>query len=186
MKIGDSLKTLKLPYKVIYCDNPEIDKELDTLEQNYCGIILSGSARYSLVKEHYFINKNFILSNLPVLGICYGNQLLAFLHGSKMTTTNGDIGEHGMVSVKFLKDDPLFKGYDISKRQVVTMLHYFMIAKEPENSTLIASTDLCKVAGFKMNDRPVYGLQFHPERDKNFFIFKNFYDICIDELNKKN
>ena len=184
MKICDALDVLNILYHKTRHDSANINHHLDKLGTKYCGIILSGSTRMQLDNASNISNK-FIEYGLPIFGICYGFQYLATYFGSKIIMCNNGTGEHGKIKTT-LYDSRIFKNYDIGTSTHVntTMSHYQSIDSVPDNSKLIARTELTPYAGFEMEDRKIYGVQFHPEKDEHYIIFRNFYDICIKEVSK--
>jgi len=95
----------------------------------------------------------------PVLGICYGHQLLALTLGGAVE--RGERGEYGSAILEVLVDDPLFSG--TLKVQRVWMSHRDRVASPPPGSVVLARTETCEVAAFKLAGFNVYGVQFHPE-----------------------
>ncbi|MEZ0345865.1 MAG: glutamine-hydrolyzing GMP synthase [Infirmifilum sp.] len=96
---------------------------------------------------------------LPLLGICYGHQLIASVFGGHVARR--EKGEYGLSLLRVLKKDPLFEG--TPERQKVWMSHRDAVEKLPEEFETLASTDYSEVAAFKHKKLPVYGVQFHPE-----------------------
>jgi len=96
---------------------------------------------------------------LPVLGICYGAQLMAHeLGGDVMATAKR---EYGPATVQITKDDGLFPGID--REQPVWMSHGDSVTRLPDGFTATAQTDSTPYAGFAAPDRNLYAIQFHPE-----------------------
>ena len=101
-----------------------------------------------------------IKGKLPLLGICYGAQLLAHFYGGEVGKSNSR--EYGRANLSFVEDNnPLFK--DISNESQVWMSHADTILKVPANYNIIASTHDVKVAGFAITNEQTWGIQFHPE-----------------------
>lgn len=95
---------------------------------------------------------------IPILGICYGMQLMAYKLGGAVEKSS--IREYGRTMLE-LEDDLLFKGID-SKTQV-WMSHGISITRVPEGFEVIAHTPSCPIAAIKDSRRKLYGVQFHPE-----------------------
>ena len=95
----------------------------------------------------------------PLLGVCYGAQLLAKQNGGKVTASK--TREYGRAKLKVVEDDVLFK--DIPLGSQVWMSHGDTIQTIPSNFNIIASTDSVNVAAFKIEGEPTYAIQFHPE-----------------------
>jgi GMP synthase (glutamine-hydrolysing) len=95
----------------------------------------------------------------PLLGVCYGAQLLAKQNGGKVEASN--TREYGRARLSVVKDNLLLKG--IKKESQVWMSHGDTIQNVPEGFEIIASTESVKVAAFRAKDEPTYAIQFHPE-----------------------
>lgn len=125
------------------------------------GVILSGSPFSVNSETSPKPDMMSISKEVPVLGICYGAQLLAFQNNAKIENTG--TREFGRAHLHIVKSDPLFEG--LSENSEVWMSHADSILALPENFELLANTPNIPVAAYKMTktDFPVYGLQFHPE-----------------------
>ncbi|GAC1420843.1 MAG: glutamine-hydrolyzing GMP synthase [Flavisolibacter sp.] len=126
------------------------------------GIILSGSPFSVNDKEPPEVNISKLLKYAPVLGICYGAQLIARQYGGKVAKS--DKREYGRAILKIEKHDLLFK--DLTPTSQVWMSHADSILQLPEAFELLATTANIPVAGFRYQAQgtpPLYGLQFHPE-----------------------
>ncbi|MEM4474876.1 MAG: glutamine-hydrolyzing GMP synthase [Fervidicoccaceae archaeon] len=123
------------------------------------GIILSGGPS-SVLEEDSPKAPGWILElGVPILGICYGHQLLAQMLGGSVARGRG---EYGRTRVRLVAMDPLLKG--LEEVEEVWMSHRDYVEKVPTNAGILAvSVDTGYVAAFRLKDRPVYGLQFHPE-----------------------
>jgi len=123
------------------------------------GIIFSGSPCSVLEKDAPDINiKEF--EHLPILGICYGAQLLVHKHGGKVSkSAHREYGRARLARIDSHFD--LLK--EIEKETQVWMSHADTIVELPEEFDTIASTESIPVAAFKWKEKPVYGIQFHPE-----------------------
>ncbi len=110
---------------------------------------------------------------IPILGICYGHQLLATMLGGAVERGKG---EYGRVEVEIVREDPLFKGWN--KIEVVWMSHSDYVAKLPPDLEVLAlSRDTGYIAAFRHREKPIYGVQFHPEvvhTPKGKELIKNF------------
>jgi GMP synthase (glutamine-hydrolysing) len=143
----------------VYCEIHPFNK-IPELTPDIKGVILSGSPHS--VRQENPLNPNLgnIKGKLPLLGICYGAQLLAHFYGGEVGKSNSR--EYGRANLSFVEDNnPLFKG--ISNESQVWMSHADTILKVPENYNIIASTHDVKVAGFAVNGEQTWGIQFHPE-----------------------
>ena len=123
-------------------------------------IILSGSPFSVRDKNAPRIDLDLIISTKPVLAICYGAQLIANEKGGLVLASN--IREYGRANLEYINNDNCIFD-NISKGSQVWMSHGDTIKKLPNNSTLLASTSDVENAGFRINEKDIYGLQFHPE-----------------------
>ena len=123
-------------------------------------IILSGSPFSVRDKNAPRIDLDLIISTKPVLAICYGAQLIANEKGGLVLASN--IREYGRANLEYINNDNCIFD-NISKGSQVWMSHGDTIKKLPNNSTLLASTSDVENAAFRINEKEIYGLQFHPE-----------------------
>ena len=117
------------------------------------------------LKKTYAVECDLVkTTKVPYMGICAGHQFLSMAYGS-IVAPMGDAyekdQEYGPAEVKMLKDDPLFKGLPDPFR--VMMYHSWEIKNPPDEFEVIGSTNLCRYAMVRHKERPVYGVQFHPE-----------------------
>ena len=99
-------------------------------------------------------------AGVPVLGICYGQQLMAHLLGGEVR--KGDKGEYGLATLDLFDDsDPMFAG--LAGQQQIWMSHRDVVGRVPEASPWRGSTDTCAVAAIANPAKKLYGVQFHPE-----------------------
>ena len=142
------------------------------------GIILSGGP--SSVYEHNapIMNRKILDLKIPVLGICYGEQLIGKFVGG--TVLAGKLKEFGKKELIVKSQGKLLKG--LSKKEQVWMSHGDLVAELPKDFEVLASTDTCRIAAFENDLRKIYGIQFHAEvvhTPKGNEILKNFvFGIC--------
>ncbi len=123
------------------------------------GIIFSGSPCSVLEKDAPDIDIQEF-EHLPILGICYGAQLLVHKHGGKVSKS--EHREYGRARLARIDSHfDLLK--EIEKETQVWMSHGDTIVELPEEFDTIASTESIPVAAFKWKEKPIYGIQFHPE-----------------------
>ena len=161
-------------YSEIVPYNISVDK---IKEKNPKGIIFTGGPASVFEENSPKLDKEIFELGVPVLGICYGMQLTAYL-------LNGDVGtaekrEYGTINVKFEKSK-IFEGFEDSNDCL--MSHTCFVSKLPDGFKTIATTPSCPVAAMENEEKKIYGLQFHPEvnHTKNGTqIIKNFlYNVC--------
>ncbi|WP_185877492.1 glutamine-hydrolyzing GMP synthase [Blattabacterium cuenoti] len=151
------------------------------------GIILSGGP-FSVYKTNsLLISKNIFSLGIPILGICYGMQLISFLLGGKIGPSN--YREYGKSLLEIIdKNHPLFLG--INKNNIVVwMSHFDEIKKIPKEFNIIGKTSSCPVAAISNNKKMIYAVQFHPEVNNTEYgklILENFViQICKCNYNWK-
>ena len=124
------------------------------------GIVISGGPASVYDPGSPHVDPAIFAGGQPVLGICYGQQLMASLLGG--VVTRGDKGEYGLATLD-LDDtaDPLFAG--LAGPQQIWMNHRDVVGSVPEGFSVFGRTDTCAVAAIGDPRRKLYGLQFHPE-----------------------
>ena len=129
-------------------------------DSDVIGVIVSGSP-FSVYDDKAFkTDLAAISARHPMLGICYGAQLLAYQSGG--TVESAHSREYGRAILEFVDSaDPLLRG--ISAGDTVWMSHGDTITRLPESFRIIASTDSVACAAFRVEGREIWGVQFHPE-----------------------
>ncbi|MBZ0304981.1 MAG: glutamine-hydrolyzing GMP synthase [Anaerolineae bacterium] len=134
-------------------------EEAQTHVPEFCGVILSGGPA-SIYDDGAPALPAWVLeTQKPVLGICYGLQLLAHTLGGRVTPTR--IREFGAAEVTIKPENPLFYGLDSC--QHVWMSHGDHVEKLPSGFTALASSEGSPFAAVGHSERQIYGVQFHPE-----------------------
>ena len=124
------------------------------------GVILSGSPCSVLDEGAPDIDLSHFMGRVPVLGICYGAQLMAHSLGGEVVPSH--IREYGRARLSRV-DTHVGLLKELTPDSVVWMSHGDTIARVPESFEVIASTPTVAVAAFKVRDQETYGIQFHPE-----------------------
>ncbi len=146
--------------------------------RHYKGIIFTGGPNsvYDSASPHY--PKEILELGIPVLGICYGCQLVAWMRGGKVATA--PVSEYGKIDVTVNTKSPLFKG--IPEKSVMWMSHTDYISEVPEGFRIIGTTADCPCAAMENQEENLYAVQFHPEVTHSQFgkaVLHNFlYVIC--------
>ena len=126
------------------------------------GIILSGGPLNVYEINKYSFDKKIIESEIPVLGICFGHQILSKLNGGKVKQSKHR--EFGLANIYKKKDSLLTKNFFSRKNTVkVWMSHADQVSKLPKNFSVIASSQNSKFAIVENKLKKFYGVQFHPE-----------------------
>ena len=163
----------------VYCEIMPYNKEF-TFSDNIKGIILSGSPFSVNDPEAPDLDIKKIAGKLPVLGICYGAQLIAKKYAG--IVEKSDKREYGRSKLNIVFEDKLLE--NVNDNSDAWMSHSDTITQLPENFILTATTENIPVAAFSNENglQPVYGLQFHPEvyhSVEGKKIIKNFLiNIC--------
>lgn len=123
------------------------------------GIILSGGALSVYAPDAPPADKEVLDLGLPILGICYGHQLLAHWSGAKVSP--GEAGEYGLTELTLTSPGRLFQ--EMEPRLTVWMNHADTVENLPEGFSVTARTADCPVASFENTTKQLYGVQFHPE-----------------------
>jgi len=142
------------------------------------GIIFTGGPD-SVYREGSPVCETAVLElGVPVLGICYGMQLLCHLCGG--TVESCEKSEYGVFPAELDTSLPLFRG--IGQSTPVLMSHTDRVTALPEGFAAAGSTELCPVAAFAAPERGLWGVQFHPEVNNTVqgaqILYNFLYDIC--------
>ncbi len=147
------------------------------------GIILSGGPGSIYDKNALNIDPEIFKLSVPILGICYGMQLLAHHLGGTIEKTPKR--EYGGAFIEKVHDSPLLKGLD--KQEQVWMSHGDHVTSLKEAYTITAKSPACEIAAFENLNNTLFGVQFHPEVQhtlKGETLLKNFvFDICKAKAN---
>ncbi|MCX7903412.1 MAG: glutamine-hydrolyzing GMP synthase [Caloramator sp.] len=163
----------------VYCEIVPYDEALDRIKKsNPKGIIFSGGPNSVYDEKAPKIDKEIFELNIPILGICYGDQLIAESLGGKVD--RAEVREYGNTLIKFDLSSKLFKG--LEEKAICWMSHTDQIVKLPEGFRVTASSENCPIAAMEDEKRNIFGLQFHPEVHHTQFgreIINNFlFNIC--------
>lgn len=162
----------------VYCDLLPCDMSLEKIkEYNPIGIIFTGGPNSVYEDKSPKVDKGIFSLGVPVLGICYGCQLTAYLLGG--TVERASSSEYGKAEVWYAKSPLTLNMPDTA---VCWMSHTDRITKLPEGFETLAHSDNCPYAAFGDEKRKIYGVQFHPEVNHTEYgtqLLKNFlYEVC--------
>ncbi|VDN48732.1 GMP synthetase [Petrocella atlantisensis] len=150
----------------------------EIIARNPKGIIFTGGPSVVFEENAPLIDKAIFDAGIPILGICYGSQLMGYLLGGSVA--RADSREYGKTDLTVDKSDPLFEGVDVSS--VAWMSHTYYVSSPPSDFRITASTDTCPVAGMSNESKKLYAVQFHPEVNhtpEGTKMLKNFLvNIC--------
>ena len=153
--------------------------------ENIKGLVLSGGPSTVTTKKFQTVPKEIFKKKIPILGICYGLQLIAKLFGGKIKPSKKR-REFGRAHLTKLRSSLLIKKF-INSKNSVWMSHEDAVVKLPKNFKIIASTKNSKLTIIENTQNKIYGVQFHPEvthTDNGKQIFKNFL-FLICKIKKK-
>ena len=147
-------------------------------EKNPKGIIFTGGPASVYGEDSPKCNKEIFELGIPVLGICYGMQLMTYTLGGKVERANKR--EYGVIDVNINNSSLLFGGFE--KTNKFLMSHTDYVETLPEGFENIGSTSSCPNAAIENVSKKLYGIQFHPEVNNSVngtLVIKNFlYNIC--------
>ena len=174
-----TLRDLDVDTKII----PNTTPFIDIYNENIDGLVLSGGApRVGMQKELGKCREYLEKANFPILGICAGHQFIARFFGGEVECSR--IPEFGKIEMTLLKEDPrLFEG--VQNKSIVWESHNDEVVVLPNDFEILGKSENCEIQAMKHNNKPIYGLQFHPEVKHTEYgerIFKNFIHLC--EKNK--
>ena len=147
-------------------------------EMNPKGIIFTGGPSNVCEDDSPKYQKEIFELGIPILGICYGSQLMAYMLGGKVDMA--PVSEYGRTEVDLDTSSVLFEG--VSQKTVCWMSHTVYIAEAPKEFKVIGTTPVCPVAAMECPERKLYATQFHPEvlhTEEGQKILSNFvYNVC--------
>ncbi|MDR3241006.1 MAG: glutamine-hydrolyzing GMP synthase [Lactobacillaceae bacterium] len=150
-------------------------------ELNPAGLIFSGGPNSVYDENAFTIDPEIYNLNIPILGVCYGMQLMAHqLPGGKVVPSN-DSAEYGETEMQVTVDNALlFQG--TPAEQVVLMSHGDYVEQVPDGFTAVGTSESTPIAAMQDTDRNLYGIQFHAEVQHTQFgheILENFVDKAV-------
>jgi len=162
-------------YSEIFHHSISIDK---LLQKNIKGIILSGGPNSVYDKKSPKLNPKILDLDIPILGICYGLQLL--LNNTGGNILKGKVGEYGNAVINQLSNNLLF--HNIPKKITVWMSHTDRVDNIGDNWNILTKSENNIIAGISHKNKDIYAVQFHPEvthTDYGSEIISNFlFKIC--------
>ena len=163
----------------VYCEvHPHSMSIEDIKKFNPKGIIFTGGPNSVYAKNSPLIDKEVFELNIPILGICYGSQLMAHLLGGNVSVA--PTSEYGKTLVDVDTTSKLFN--NIEKTTTCWMSHTDYISQVATGFKVTASTPVCPVAAMENEERKLYAVQFHPEvmhtKQGNQMLANFVYNIC--------
>ena len=164
----------------VFCEITSYATCMEKIQENRpLGIIFTGGPDSVYLENAPAMSKEIFEKGIPMLGICYGAQLMAYVLGGEVVSP--DYKEYGRVElIQDTKDSMLFQGID--KEAICWMSHTDYIKKVPEGFLVSAHTATCPTGAMENREKKLYGVQFHPEVHHTPFgqkLLGNFvYHIC--------
>lgn len=164
----------------VYCEIKPYTTPLEEIKaMNPSGIIFTGGPNsvFDMSSPHY--SKDILEIGVPILGICYGCQLIAWMGDGEVK--NAPVSEYGKIELQVT--NPMSKLFrNVPEQSVVWMSHTDYIATPPQGYEIIGKTDDCPCAAMQNTEKNIYAVQFHPEVTHSEYgkqILNNFlYEVC--------
>jgi len=163
----------------VYCEVHPYNISLENIkEMNPRGIIFTGGPNSVYAEESPRCSKEIFELGIPILGICYGSQLISYILGGEVSAA--PVSEYGKTEVEIDTSSDLFG--NVSTKTVCWMSHTDYISKVPEGFRITAHTPVCPVAAMENPEKQLYATQFHPEvmhTQEGMKMLSNFvYQVC--------
>ncbi|GMQ62336.1 glutamine-hydrolyzing GMP synthase [Vallitalea maricola] len=163
----------------VYCEVMPFDTPLSKIkEKNPVGIIFTGGPSVVYEENAPMLEKELFELGIPVLGICYGSQLMGYVLGGEVEKAQHR--EYGKTDLTVNTNNLMFK--DVEENTTCWMSHTYYISKPPVGFEVIATTKTCPVAAMADVEKKLYAVQFHPEvvhTPEGTKMLRNFlYNVC--------
>ena len=163
----------------VYCEIKSYRTPSEVIASgNYKGIIFSGGPDTVYDESAPKCDPEILNLGVPILGICYGAQLIAYTLGGSVESAK--VREYGKTTVNFHTDSKLFTG--INDQSTCWMSHTIYISHVPTGFRVSATSNTCPTAAMENEERKIYATQFHPEvehTEQGQEILRNFlYSVC--------
>ncbi len=169
--IANRIRRLSVFSEIIPCDSP-VERF-----SSFKGIILSGGPHSVRDNGSPTVDPRIFSLPIPILGLCYGHQLMAKLLGGAVCRS--DRREYGVAEMTLMREAPLFHGLD--KNQQIWMSHGDAVERLPDGFVALGATPDCSTAAIGDVSHNRYGLQFHPEvtdTPGGMTMLSNFIELC--------
>jgi GMP synthase (glutamine-hydrolysing) len=176
--IARRIREHKVYSEIVPCDITA--KEIEELNKsmNVKGLVLSGGPWSVYEKDAPKFDSAILELGIPILGLCYGHQLIAYFLDGKVEP--GSKKEYGIAHVTVDKPVGVLKGLD--RKEKVWMSHGDTVYELPDDYEMLAFTESCPVAAYRHKTRQIYGLQWHPEvvhTENGMKMLSNFiFEVC--------
>ncbi|MDF2546673.1 MAG: glutamine-hydrolyzing synthase [Anaerosolibacter sp.] len=163
----------------VYCEVVPYHTSIDKIKARHPkGIIFTGGPASVYAENAPTCDQEIFQLGIPILGICYGGQLMAQMFGGKVNRAASR--EYGRVELSIMDREGIF--HEVQNNSKCWMSHTDFIESAPEGFQITATTDNCPVAAMKNSEKKLYAVQFHPEvehSEKGREMIRNFlYEVC--------
>jgi len=183
--IGRRIRENAVYSEIVPYDIKTEEMQLLTEKFNIKGIILSGGPASVYENNAPKLHIDILNSEIPILGLCYGHQLIAHMVGGKVEPAK--LQEYGIAYVTIDKQVGVLKSLGVKEK--VWMSHGDTVFAMPSEFEVLAHSENCPVAAFRHKKKPIYGLQWHPEvahTENGMRMLRNFiFEVCKCEANWK-
>ena len=164
----------------VYCEVKPYTLSVDEIKKlEPKGIIFTGGPNSVYDEKSPHIDKEIFELGVPILGICYGCQIMAYTLGGTVTSANSK-SEYGKTEIVVDTDSRIFNGLD--KEQTCWMSHTDYVSTVPEGFKVTASSATCPTAAMECKEKRFYAVQFHPEVNHTpngkDMLRKFLFDVC--------
>ena len=169
--------------EIVPCDITREEIEKLNKNVNVKGLILSGGPWSVYRKDAPKFDSGILEMGIPILGLCYGHQLIAYFSNGKVEP--GSKREYGIAHVIVDKPVGVLKG--LGRKEKVWMSHGDTVYELPEDYEMLAFTESCPIAAYRHKTKQIYGLQWHPEvvhTENGMKMLSNFiFEVCKCQAN---
>ncbi len=137
-------------------------------ELQFDRLVISGSGTSCLAEAPWISNLDELIrrtldAGKPILGVCYGHQSVIRAMAGRQALRRAKAPEFGWTQIQITDPSPLLNG--LPKKFCSFSSHYEEVIELPKGLRKLAESDLCAIQAYQLEDRPVFGIQFHPEKD---------------------
>ena len=163
----------------VYCEIIPYTTDIEKIKSmNPKGIIFTGGPNSAYLEDSPKIAKEIFEIGVPILGICYGIQVMSHILGGNVRKGTNAEKEYGKTEITY-KESAIFEGISTN---IVWMSHTDYISQVPNGFEIIGTTDACPCAAMQNTDKNIYAVQFHPEVTHSQFgsqmLYNFLYEVC--------
>ncbi len=180
--IARRIRELGVYCEIWPCNDPRVAECVDARRAPAGAIILSGGPSSVHIEGAPSLHGGLLELGLPLLGICYGMQLIGDAFGGRVD--EGHVGEYGRTAIEITNTDTLFAGFEHGAHCTVWMSHGDAVIAAPKGFEVLAHSENGHIAAIGNHEQHIYGVQFHPEvvhSERGVEMLRNFV-FAIAEL----